>query len=116
LREGLTDLRDELRRHIDVRTEQIEERVKLAFEASQIVDEKHSRNFDELRQSLVEFRRTEAQHHAAMMRNFDELRGYFRDYITLHAREHVKIAKSLDNLRGRVEKIEGRPPRKRKTS
>ena len=113
---GLADLRDELRRHMDEWAERIHDVVKVAMDGIGMVDEKHSRNIEEARQRLVELIRTEAQHHVGCTRTYDELREDRRDYVKAHAKDHAENVKALEKLRGRVEKIEAKPPRKRKAS
>lgn len=141
LRQGLADLRDELRRHMDVWAEQIGGTAKLAFEGIEMVDEKHGRSYEEVRQRLLDLIRTEAQHHVGCTRSYEELRQrmldlvktesqhhahvsktleehvqYWREYINTHARAHAETSKAIEKVRGRVEKIEAKQPRKRKAS
>jgi len=116
LRQGLSDLRDELRRHMDVWAERIHDDVKMAFDGIRMVDEKHTRNYEDLRQRLVELIRTEAQHHVGTTKRLEELREYWREYVKTHAKEHAEIRKRIEAVSAaRAAKLE-RKPRRRKAS
>jgi hypothetical protein len=116
LRQGLSDLPDELRRHMDVRAEQMHDDVDIALEAIGMSDARNIRDHTETRERLRELIRTEAQHHVGGSKSREELRKQVRQLLKDNARDHAEILKKIEKVRAaRAVKLEARS-RKRKAS
>jgi serine phosphatase RsbU (regulator of sigma subunit) len=116
LGQGLSDLREELRRHMDVLAERLHDDVDITLEAIGMSEARLVRDHTETRERLRELIRTEAQHHVGGSKSHEELLEQMRQYIRANASEHAEILKKIEKVRtARAAKLEAKP-RKKKAS
>lgn len=124
-KEELRHVRDELRRHMDVIAESFRDKVRLVAEGTAASEERATRRFEEVMEKV---RQLATEYDGRFGDVFDELRrrngpstktydavmAQLEQRLAEHEKEQAAFSKDLERVDTRLQKVEGKGPRKRR--